>query len=90
MFEDYLAGALLLVAAWAAARGKRWARDGLVVAWAWVTGMMTISLVSQLEDTLREGNPEPDNAIVIVVKSALLAVSGWALVSTLRSSARDA
>jgi hypothetical protein len=51
--------------------------------------MMTISLVSQIEDTIREGTPEPDNALVIAVKTALFAVSAWSLVSTLRSPARD-
>jgi hypothetical protein len=64
-------------------RTRAWARDGLVIAWAWVTGMMTTSLVSQIEDTLREGNPEPDNALVISVKAALFAVSAVALISTI-------
>ena len=89
MFEDYLAGALLLVAAWGALRARAWARDGLVIAWAWVTGMMTTSLISQIEDTVREGSPEPDNALVISVKTALFVVSACALISTLRSRARD-
>lgn len=89
MFEDYLAGALLLVAAWGALRTRVWARDGLVIAWAWVTGMMTTSLVSQIEDTIREGNPEPDNGLVIAVKTALFAISACALIATLRSRARD-
>ena len=89
MFEDYLAGALLLVAAWGALRTRAWARDGLVIGWAWLTGMMTTSLISQIEDTVREGSPEPDNALVIGVKVALFAVSLWALVSTLRSRVPD-
>lgn len=89
MFEDYLAGALLLIAAWGAPRERGWGRDALVIAWAWVTGMMTTSLVSQIEDTVREGSPEPDNAVVIGVKTVLFAVSAWALISTLRSRERD-
>ena len=89
MFEDYLAGALLLIAAWGALRARAWARDGLVIAWAWVTGMMTTSLIGQIEDTVREGSPEPDNELVIGVKVALFTVSAWALISTLRSRARD-
>ena len=88
MFEDYLAGALLLVAAWGASRQRVWSRDALVIAWAWMTGMMTTSLISQLEDTIRESSPEPDNALVIGVKAALFAISAWALLSTLRSRAR--
>lgn len=89
MLEDYVAGGLLLVAAWAGFRRQTWARDALVVAWAWVTGMMTISVVSQVEDTLRTGSPEPDNAVVVVVKVLLLLVSASALVSALRWSSRD-
>lgn len=85
MFEDYLAGVLLLFAAWGALRRKAWARDGLVIAWAWLTGMMTTSLVVQLEDTVRIESPEPDNALVICAKTMLFVVSAWALVSTLRS-----
>ena len=90
MFEDYSAGVLLLVAAWGALRTRVWARDGLLLAWAWVTGMMTTSLVVQIEDTIRLGSPEPDNGLVIGVKAALFAVSAWALISVLRSRARDA
>ena len=89
MFEDYLAGALLLLGAWAALRNRALARDMLIVAWAWVTGMMTISLVDQIEVTLREGSPEPDNAVVIGVKAALFATSAWGLISTLRPRTRD-
>lgn len=85
MFEDYLAGALLVLAAWGAHRRRARARDGLLIAWGWVTGMMTISLVSQIEDTLREGSPEPDNALVLGVKTVLFVTSVWALRSTLRS-----
>jgi hypothetical protein len=51
--------------------------------------MLTISLVDEIEVTLREGSPEPDNAVVIGAKVALFAVSAWALVSTLRHRARD-
>jgi hypothetical protein len=85
MLEDYLAGALLLVGAWAALSGRVWARDALLVAWSWFTGLMTISFVDQIEVTLREGSPEPDNAIVIGVKAVLFTASVWGLISTLRS-----
>ena len=49
MFEDYLAGALLLAGAWAASRRRSFGGPLLLVAWAWVTGMMTISCVDQIE-----------------------------------------
>lgn len=40
MFEDYVAGALLLVAGAASLPGKRYASLWLVLAWGYVTGMM--------------------------------------------------
>jgi hypothetical protein len=49
MFEDYLAGALLLAGAWAAHRRSSSHVALLLVAWTWVTGMMTISFVDQVE-----------------------------------------
>jgi hypothetical protein len=85
MFEDYLAGGLLLVGAWAALSHRAWARDALLVAWSWFTGLMTISLVDHIEVTLRAGSQEPDNAIVIGVKVVLWAAAAWGLISTLRS-----
>ena len=44
MFEDHVAGALLLVGAWAAGdRDRRWGAPFLLGAWAYVTGMMSSS-----------------------------------------------
>src|SRR5262245_17957228 len=65
MFEDYLAGAILLIAAWATLQGRRWGPLLLVAAWSGITGMMTISVVSQVEDTVR-GSVEPFNFVVII------------------------
>jgi hypothetical protein len=53
MFEDYLAGALLLAGAWAVRRGRAFGPLLLLVAWTWVTGMMTTSFVDQVEVTMR-------------------------------------
>jgi hypothetical protein len=59
MFEDYFAGALLLVAAALSSR-KTLSTDALtVLAWAYVTGMMSSSFWGQLEDTLRGTVQEP-------------------------------
>ena len=71
MFEDYLGGALLLIGAWAAYRAKSWSTTFLVLAWASISGAMTISFVSQLEDTIRQTVTEPNNAVVVSVKFLL-------------------
>jgi len=83
MFEDYLAGAILLIAAWATVRERRWGPLFLVVAWSGLTGMMTMSFISQIEDTLRSV-AEPYNAVVIVVKFLLWATCLTSLVLSFR------
>ena len=71
MFEDYLGGALLLIGAWAAYRAKSWGATFLLLAWASISGGMTISFVSQLEDTIRQTTTEPHNSVVVIVKFLL-------------------
>jgi hypothetical protein len=88
MFEDYWAGALLLASA--AIAGRR--PHGILVlltVWGSVTGMMLISTVSQVEDTLRAGDLEPLNTEVLVVKLLLLTLSASGLVSAFREAARE-
>ena len=75
MFTDYLAGALLLVGAWAAYRGNRWGGLFLIAAWAWVTGMMSDSLLYQVEESLRNTATEPHNLLVVIVKFLLWGTS---------------
>jgi hypothetical protein len=84
MFEDYLAGVLLLAGAWAAYRRHRLEFALLLVAWAWVTGMMTISFVDQAEVTIRGTSLEPYNTDVLIAKFLLLAVSTSALLKSFR------
>ena len=79
MFEDYLAGVLLLTGAIAAYRAMAASRAMLLVAWAWTSSMMTISFVDQVEVTLRGVDLEPMNADILVVKFLLLSVSLVAL-----------
>jgi hypothetical protein len=81
MFEDYVAGALLLGGAWAALCGRRWGTLLLLVAWAYVTGLMSSSFWGQLEETIRQTCSEPNNLLVVVVKLVLwsAAVLGTAL-----------
>jgi hypothetical protein len=74
MFTDFLAGALLLIGGWAAYRVRPWAALFLVVAWAWVTGMMSGSFLDQLEGTIRDTITEPHNLLVLIVKFLLWAI----------------
>lgn len=82
MFEDYFAGALLLIGAWAAHRKRRWGGPFLLVAWSYVTGMMSSSFLYQLEATVRETVTEP--AIVLIVKFLLWGTCVLGLVSSFR------
>jgi hypothetical protein len=84
MFEDYVAGALLLIAAASVRRGVRWAPIFMVVAWAYVTGMMSSSFWYQLEETLRGVVEEPP--IVLCGKLILWTICLAALVSAVRSA----
>ncbi len=85
MFEDYLAGALLLAAGYASYRGLPSCSGLLLTAWSWVASMMTISFVDQVEVTIRGSDLEPGNTDVLVVKFLLLAVSLLALVCSFRA-----
>jgi len=89
MFEDYLAGALLLVGGWAAYRAKSWGGLFLVLAWAYFSGLMTSSFVGQLEETLRQTASEPGNLMVLVVKFLLWSVCVTSLVLSFRTARRS-
>ena len=84
MFEDYLAGALLLAGAWAASRQRSGGARLLLVAWAWVTGMMTISFIDQVEVTLRGVDLEAQNTDVLIAKALLLSASAISLIKAFR------
>ena len=71
MFEDYVAGALLLVGGWSSYRARPWGVLFLVLAWAYVAGLMSSSFWFQLEETLRQTASEPNNLLVVVVKFLL-------------------
>ena len=88
MFEDYLAGALLLVGGWAAYRSKSWGAVFLVLAWASFSGLMTSSFLNQLEETLRQTASEPGNSLVLVVKFLLWSVCIVSLVLSFRTATR--
>lgn len=86
MFEDYVAGALLLIGGWAAYRSKPWGSVFLVLAWAAFSGLMTSSFVNQLEETLRQTADEPHNLLVVVVKFLLWSVCVVSLVLAFRTA----
>jgi len=86
MLEDYVAGLLLLFAATISVRGKRNALLWLVLAWGAVTGMMTSSFISQLESTLRGGELEPRNGLVLFVKFLLWGTGMLSLVFSSRGA----
>jgi hypothetical protein len=88
MFEDYVAGALLLIGGWASYRARPWGGTFLVLAWAYVAGLMGSSFWSQLEETLRHTASEPDNLLVVVVKSLLWGISVVSLVLSFKRALR--
>jgi hypothetical protein len=86
MFEDYFAGALLLIGGWAAYRSKSWGPVFLVLAWAEFSGLITSSFLGQFEDTLRQTASEPNNMVVVVVKFLLWSVCVASLVLSFRTA----
>ena len=84
MFEDYVAGALLLIGGWAAYRERPWGPVFLVLAWGYFTGLMSSSFWWQLEDTFRQTASEPNNMLVLVVKLLLWSTCVVSLVLALR------
>ncbi len=88
MFEDYVAGALLLTGGWASYRARPWGVAFLVLAWGYVTGLMSSSFWSQLEETLRQTASEPDNLLVVAVKSLLWGISVVSLTLSFRRAWR--
>lgn len=88
MFEDYVAGALLLIGGWAAYRKRSWGLIFLVLAWAYFTGLMSSSFWSQLEETLRQTTAEPNNPVIVFVKFLLWATCVASLVLSFQNVKR--
>lgn len=84
MFEDYFAGALLLIGAWAAYRKQSWGSIFLVLAWGYFAGLISSSFWGQLEETLRHTASEPNNMLVVVVKFLLWSTCVVSLVLSFR------
>jgi hypothetical protein len=88
MFEDYVAGALLLLGGWAVYRARSWGAMFLVLAWAYVTGLMSSSFWYQLEETLRQTASEPNNLMVVIVKLLLWSTCVTSLVLSFRKTTK--
>src|ERR1051325_9077172 len=84
MFEDYLAGALLLVGAWATYRMRAWGPVFLVLAWSSLLGLLGSSFWGQLEETLRHTASEPHNLLVVIVKFLLWSTCVVSLILSFR------
>jgi hypothetical protein len=89
MFEDYVAGALLLIGGWASYSQRRWGALLLVVAWAYVSGMMGGSFWYQLEDTIRGNVAEQNNSLVVIVKFLLWSIAVVSLTLSFRNAFLD-
>jgi hypothetical protein len=88
MFEDYVAGALLLIGGWASYRARPWGGTFLVLAWAYVAGLLGSSFWSQLEETLRQTASEPNNLLVVTVKFLLWGTCVVSLVLSFQAALR--
>jgi hypothetical protein len=89
MFEDYVAGALLLIGGWASYSQRRWGALLLVVSRAYVSGMMGGSFWYQLEDTIRGNVAEQNNSLVVIVKFLLWSIAVISLILSFRSAFLD-
>ena len=83
LVEDYVVGALLLLAAGAVRAGRRPGPLLLVVAWAALAGGLFPSFFGHLEDLLRGKRAGPREAWIVAVKGVIYAVC---LVSLVRSA----
>jgi len=84
MFEDYVAGGLLLVAALVSWRSTGYGPPLLLASWAYVTGMMSSSFWYQLEATIRGTAMEANNLTVLGFKAILWATCVTAVVRCMR------
>lgn len=89
MFEDYVAGVLLLVGAWATTRARPWGSTFLLLAWAYFAGLMSSSFWWQIEETLRQTVSEPNSMVVLVVKFLLWITCVVSLILSFRSVANS-
>ena len=84
--DDFIAGGLLLYAAWSVSRGRRNGRIMLVAAWAILCGGLYGSFFWQLESSATTDVSGLANATVVLIKGILYAVAIAGLVLSIRSA----
>jgi len=84
--DDYIAGALLLFAAWSVTTGKRRGPVMLVLAWAVLSGGLYGSFFWQLTSKQGQDVGGLPNATVVAIKGVLYAITLVALVFATRSA----
>jgi hypothetical protein len=84
--DDYIAGGLLLYAAFATSRGRRGGPVLLVVAWAVLCGGLYGSFFGQLESGAARDVGGLSKAIVVAIKGLLYAIALVALAFSARTA----
>ncbi len=90
MADDYVAGALLLIAAWSSSAKRSYAPVLLLLGWAYISGVMFGSFWGQLESTLRGVVWEESNTTVLVFKGAIWTISVTSLILALLGCLKQA
>lgn len=89
MFEDYLGGAVLILAALVWARGAKVAPKLMAAAWGYTAGGLFVPFFAHLEAWLRGTTFRPDHDIQdvgsIVIKGVIWVISVVCLIVALRS-----
>lgn len=84
--DDFIAGALLLYAAWSVSQGRRSGPVLLVMAWAVLAGGLYGSFFGQLESTATHDIGGLANTTVVIIKGGLYAISLTGLWLSVRSA----
>ena len=82
--DDFLMGALLLLAARAASRGQRTGRALLAGAWGVVCGAMYYSVFGQLDNGSQPDISGLPNALVVSIKLVIFGIADSAFVLSVR------
>jgi hypothetical protein len=89
MIEDYLCGALMVLAAWVWFKGYDLALETMAIAWAYATGGMFVPFAAHLEAWLRAETFRPDHPHTdigsVVLKGVIWAVCLGCLIVTAKA-----
>jgi hypothetical protein len=88
--DDFIAGALLLYAAWSVSSGRRSGPALLVMAWAVLAGGLYGSFFGQLQSAAAHDIGGLENTTVVVIKGGLYAISLIALWTSVRTAVAKA